>query len=126
MRIKPKTKLDRNRPIPIGLVAADFTQLPISELQRRAEVVDDLAVLELLVDGAIAGALFGRIVAAHLAEQLQLLVGHLDRILEQNPGPTIHADHTHSLAFPVPRLRWARTIPATALDGKGWTERLCF
>lgn len=73
------------------LVAVDLTELPVAELQRRTVVVDDFAVLELLIDGCIAGTLLGRIVATHLAEQLQLLVGHLDRLLEQNPGDGLGA-----------------------------------
>uniref|UniRef100_A0A182NNU4 Uncharacterized protein n=1 Tax=Anopheles dirus TaxID=7168 RepID=A0A182NNU4_9DIPT len=71
--------------------AVDFTQLAVAKLQRRTEVVDDLAVLELLVERFVARTLLGSIVAAHLTEQLQLLVGHFDRFLEEDPGDGFRA-----------------------------------
>lgn len=73
------------------LVATVLAQLAAAQLQRGPVVVDDLAVLEGLVQRVVAGALLAGVIAAHLAEVLQLLVGHLDRFLEQDPGDRLGA-----------------------------------
>uniref|UniRef100_A0A182MFV1 Uncharacterized protein n=1 Tax=Anopheles culicifacies TaxID=139723 RepID=A0A182MFV1_9DIPT len=64
-------------------------KLAVAKLQRWTEIVNDLAVLELLVERFIAWTLFCSIVAAHFAEQLQLLVRNFDRFLKQNPADMV-------------------------------------